>query len=441
MPNDFGLRIHGASQIVLICSNGEKVLSGEAQKSVVTLESSKGLTVIVDLWGQIRDFGEDDEMWKKYEGAVYQGYLDATGMCIMPGLVDAHTHPVWVGDRVHEFAMKLAGATYMDVHAAGGGIHYTVDHVRKASLEELTQPLVGRLRRMMQGGTTLVEAKSGYGLDAPSEIKMLRAIEKARSIVPIDISSTYCGAHAIPKGSTEEKATDDVLNVQLPAIQRLREAKELKVDNIDVFCEQGVFGIDNTRSILVAGKNLGMEVNFHGDELHYTGSAELGASLGARAISHLEEVSEAGMDAMAEAGSVAVLLPTTAYMLRLKQPPARQMIERGVPVALGSDFNPNAYCMSMPMVMHLACVNMRMTMPEALVAATINAAAALNKSDTHGSIERGKACDFVLIQAPSWEHLIYRFGDSSLIRYVIKGNDILYTNPVLYTERTQDVDL
>ncbi|XP_028305637.1 putative imidazolonepropionase isoform X3 [Gouania willdenowi] len=350
-------------------------------------------------------------------------------MCVLPGLVDAHTHPVWAGDRVHEFAMKLAGASYMDVHRAGGGIHFTVEHTQAANASDLLASLRGRLDRMLRAGTTLVECKSGYGLELQTELKMLRVIEEARKSLDVNISATYCGAHAVPRGKTVAEATDDILQVQLPRLKEEMSAGTLRVDNIDVFCERGVFDLDATRSILQAGKDLGLKINFHGDELHPMNSAQLGAELGALAISHLEEVTDEGIAAMATAQTAAVLLPTTAYILRLPQPRARDMIDAGVIVALGSDFNPNAYCCSMPIVMHLACVNMRMSMPEALAAATINAAYALGRSHTHGSLEVGKHGDLVLLNAPRWEHLIYQVGGhQEVIRYVIIKGNVVYDN-------------
>ncbi|XP_066538045.1 probable imidazolonepropionase isoform X2 [Hoplias malabaricus] len=354
-------------------------------------------------------------------------------MCVLPGLIDAHTHPVWAGDRVHEFAMKLAGATYMQVHEAGGGIHFTVKHTHAAAFETLLESLKGRLERMLRTGTTLVECKSGYGLELDTELKMLRVIDAARRSMPIGISSTYCGAHAVPRGKTTEEATKDIVCVQLPAIEKLITAGSLQVDNIDVFCEKGVFDLDSTRRILQAGKDMGLSINFHGDELHPMNSAQLGMELGALAISHLEEVTDDGIAAMATAKTSAVLLPTTAYILRLPCPRARDMLDAGVIVSLGSDFNPNAYCCSMPMVMHLACVTLKMSMPEALAAATINAAYALNCSQLHGSLEPGKQGDLLIINAPRWEHLIYQFGShQELIRFVIiKGNTVYDNEKVL----------
>uniref|UniRef100_A0A8K9WPR0 Probable imidazolonepropionase n=1 Tax=Oncorhynchus mykiss TaxID=8022 RepID=A0A8K9WPR0_ONCMY len=379
--------------------------------------------------GLIKDIGPASTIDFQYAGVSFDKVIDATGMCVIPGLVDAHTHPVWAGDRVHEFALKLAGATYMDVHRAGGGIHFTVEHTRAALASTLLASLIGRLGRMQRAGTTLVECKSGYGLELQTELKMLEVIETARRTLPINISSTYCGAHAVPKGKTVAEATTDILKVQLPRLSERMLAGALRVDNIDVFCEQGVFDLSSTRSILQAGLDMGLNINFHGDELHPMNSAQLGAELGALAISHLEEVTDEGIAAMATAKTAAILLPTTAYILRLPQPRARDMLEAGVIVALGSDFNPNAYCCSMPVVMHLACVNMRMSMPEALAAATINAAYALGRSHTHGSLEVNKHGDLLVLNAPRWEHLIYQLGGhQELIRYVVIRGNVVYNN-------------
>lgn len=309
----------------------------------------------------------------------------------------------------------------MEVHSAGGGINFTVEHTRSASEKELETLLLPRLERMIKGGTTLAECKSGYGLDTPNEMKMLRVLEAARQKSAVEISSTFCGAHSVPKGSSAEEATEDVILKQLPEVERLNRSGALSVENVDVFCEKGVFGVAQSRRILEAGQSVGLRVNFHAEELSCLGGAEMGASIGAEAISHLEEISEEGVRAMAASGSVAVVLPTTAYILRLKSPPVRSMIEAGVIVALGSDFNPNAYCLEMPTVMHLACVNQRMSLTEAVAAATINAAHSLGRSRTHGSIEKGKVADFVVVAAPKWEHLIYQLGGhGEIIAYVIK---------------------
>nr|XP_040031372.1 probable imidazolonepropionase [Gasterosteus aculeatus aculeatus] len=430
MSSNPRLLVKNAQQVVLICNNGEKFLTKLGMQNLCVIENG---SVVIGSDGLIEAVGPAEVLRAQYSRASFDHVIDATGMCVVPGLVDAHTHPVWEGDRVHEFAMKLAGASYMDVHRAGGGIHFTVERTRAAAPPELLASLRGRLVRMQRAGTTLVECKSGYGLELQTELKMLEAIEEARRTLPINISSTYCGAHAVPRGKSVAEATEDILRVQLPELKERMSAGALGVDNIDVFCERGVFDLGSTRAILQAGKDMGLNINFHGDELHPMNAAQLGAELGALAISHLEEVTDEGIAAMATAGTAAVLLPTTAYILRLPQPRARDMLEAGVIVALGSDFNPNAYCCSMPIVMHLACVNMKMSMPEALAAATINAAYALRRSDTHGSLEVNKHGDLLVLDTPRWEHLIYQLGGhQELIRYVvIKGNVVVDNNKTM----------
>ncbi|XP_019855779.1 PREDICTED: probable imidazolonepropionase [Amphimedon queenslandica] len=424
------LRVRGASQVVQVCREGEKVLRGASMKDIAVIqgENGRGVGLVVDGNGLIADLGFDDVLDAKYSDWSFKETVLANGSSVLPGFVDAHTHPVWVGDRVNEFAMKLAGATYMDIHKSGGGINFTVQCVRSATHKELYDPLVQRLWSMMRCGTTTVEAKSGYGLETESEVKMLEVLNNARQEHPMDLSITYCGAHAVPRGLSSDEATLSIIEEQIPTISDLSSKGQIHVDNIDVFCEKGVFDLEQSRRILAAGKREGWRINFHGDELHPMGSGELAGELEAAAVSHLEEISDAGIAAMSQCGSIGVLLPTTAYMLRLRQPPARKMIEKGMAIALGSDFNPNAYCYSMPLVMHLACVNLRLSMEESLVAATINAAAALGLSDVCGSIEVGKKADLVILSAPKWENIIYQFGcHRDCIQHVIKEGNIVYS--------------
>jgi imidazolonepropionase len=312
----------------------------------------------------------------------------------------------------------------MQIHQAGGGIGYTVQCTRASSEEELRALLKQRLDRMLSQGTTVVEAKSGYGLEFATELKMLKVLRALDQSHPIKIVANYCGAHSIPAGSTAEDYTESFINEQLPAIIAEKKAGVINPELMDVFCEKGVFTTEQSRRILQAGQALGLAANFHGDELNPTGSAEMAADIKATACSHLEHVSETGMQQMAQQGVVATLLPTTAYALRIAPPPARALINAGVAVALGSDFNPNAHCMSMPFVMNLSCVTMRMTMNEALVAATLNSAHSLKCSHTHGSLEPGKQGDFVVINHAVWEHIIYEMVDPPIEGVFVGGREV-----------------
>lgn len=384
-------------------------------------------TVIINKDGLVEEVGSSDLLAEKYKDAHFELDLDGTGKSVIPGLCDGHTHPVWAGDRSHEFAAKLAGATYMDIHKMGGGIGFSVKHTREASESELSALLRERLLRMRRFGTTLAEAKTGYGLDAETELKMLRVLTSASrdsAATGVDLVPNYL-VHSIPKGQTSAEATENVLKEQLPALKKCLDEKTVECELVDVFCDKGIFEIDDTRAILAAGQSMGLEINFHGDELFPIKASELAGELGALACSHLEQVSDEGIAALAKRPTVAVLLPSTAYVLRLHPPPARKLIQAGVPVALGSDFNPNAHCLSMPMTMNFGCVILHLTMPEALVAATINAAHSMKRSETHGSIEQGKVGDLVMLSTPSWEHIIYEIADPP-ISYVFRRGQVVW---------------
>jgi len=413
-----------AHQIVCVGRNNELFKSGTAAMNELNIIENAAM--VINPNGDIAAIGPEAEIRKQYQEHTFENTYDFPTKSIIPGLVDAHTHPVWSGDRVNEFKMKLAGATYMDIHAMGGGIGYTVRCTTESSEDELLTLFLERLNSMLSTGTVLVEAKSGYGLHLDTEVKMLKVIEQAKKQHPVEIVSNYCGAHSVPKGSTADAAADDIISKQIPTIAAMCRSGELTVEQIDVFCEKGVFSTDLSKKILVEGQKHGFAVNFHGDELNYTGSCEMGAAIGASAISHVECVSDEGVKAMAEKQVAAVLLPTTAYVLRIHPPPARKLVDEGVIVALGSDFNPNAYCSSMPHVMNLACVMMRMTVNEALVAATLNAAKALNKSDKYGSLEVGKRGDFVVVDADKWEHIVYQMGTAA-VKSVFKGGKLVYS--------------
>ena len=407
--------IHNARQVVCVSNSHQTVKLGPDMRQLCILTNvSVGIRngVIV----AVGDANPGD----------YEVVLDAKELCVVPGLVDGHTHALFSGDRCHEFAMKLEGATYLDIHKAGGGIMFTVRHVREATEEDLYTHLMAQLDRMLHFGTTVAEVKSGYGLDLDSEVKMLRVIRRAELSHEVTVVANYLPAHSVVPGHTAESMVQDIVSNQIPVIKTLKEQGEINPELIDVFCEQGIFEVEETRAILQAGRSIGLKPNLHLEELKHLGSGVMAAQQQAVGVSHLEHLDAEGIAALAQTGTVGVALPTTQYMLHLPPAPVRQMIDAGMPVALASDYNPNAPCLSLPLVMHLGCINLGLTMAEALVACTLNAAASLGKSEMYGSIELGKAGDLVLVKAPSWEHLIYQLGDAP-IEAVVKAGRVVAT--------------
>lgn len=433
----YKLLIKNAKQIVTIRSDHAPYAVKDEMKHVEVITGAPDACLAIDSTGRIAHISSTYASLESHllsinnnnnnnggKPLTFTTTIDAQQGSVLPGFVDPHTHPVWSGDRVHEFAMKLAGATYLDIHRAGGGIGYTVERTRASSEAELLALFRERLDRMLRLGTTLCEAKSGYGLDTATELKMLRVIHAAEH--PVERVATFLGAHSVPKGTTADAQTRLLVEETIPALKAARDAGEIAPEIVDVFHEQGIFEYDNTKRILEAGRDaLGLIIGFHGDELHHVRAAELAGLLGARSVSHLEMVSDEGIAAMAAAATAAILLPSTAYLMRLAPPPARKLIEGGVPVALGSDFNPNAFCLSMPMTMNLGCVLLGMSMEEALVAGTLNAAYAINREKDYGTLEVGKFGDCLILDAPRWEHVIYEMCDPP-ITHVIKKGDIVY---------------
>jgi len=346
--------------------------------------------------------------------------LDASGKVVLPGFIDSHTHLIFAGTREKEFELRLQGASYQEIAAKGGGIKSTVEKTRGASKEELVQ--IGRknLDSMLSLGTTTVEAKTGYGLSTKDEIKMLEALRDLAREHPVEVVPTFLGAHEIPPeyaGKTEEYVRL-VIEEMIPAVAE----KKLALF-CDVFCEKGVFSPDQSRRILEAGKRFGLTPKLHADELTPLGGAELAAEVGAVSADHLLFISEKGMEAMAEKGVVATLLPGTAFFLFLgRYAPARRMISRGVTVALASDFNPGS-CMteSLPLITTIACTQMRMTPAEAILGITLHAAKALGKEKEIGSLDPGKQADLVLLDIPDYRHLSYHFGVNHAWKVVKKG--------------------
>ncbi|OMJ78587.1 hypothetical protein SteCoe_21567 [Stentor coeruleus] len=413
--------LYNIGEIVQISISKEPFKTQSLMRDLHILNN--GAIVIKD--SEIFDIGFNDEIQTKYANTVFSYKFDVKGNSVVPGLVDAHTHPVFAGDRVHEFAMKLDGKTYMDIHKAGGGIMYSVNCVKNANESTLYESLNQRLNKFLKSGTTLVECKSGYGIDTENEIKMMKVIKRAQDHMKISIVSTYLPAHTIPPGMTENEMANLICDEEIPIVKKMIEQGEINPEQIDVFCEKNIYELESTERILRAGKSIGLEGNFHGEELNCLNSCVMGGNLGVRSISHLEYTSDEDIAAMRDSKVCAVLLPSTQYILHLPIPPVRKMIDEGVIVALGSDFNPNAWCYDMKFIMNLACVNYRMNMPEALVAATLNAAASIGRSHLYGSIEIGKKADLLVLNCANWEHIIYEICDSP-ISLIFKHGELVH---------------
>lgn len=346
----------------------------------------------------------------------------AGGGVVLPGFVDPHTHLPWVGSREGEFAKRLSGATYAEIAKAGGGIRATTRAVRQASLDDIVAAARPRLDRMLELGTTTAEAKSGYGLELEAERRQLEAIAALNAEHPIDLIATNLAAHEIPDEWREDR-DGWVRTLTESILPQLRPLAEF----CDVFCEDHVFTVAESRKILSCARDLGYGIKIHADEIEPTGGAELAAELGAVSADHLAKTGPAGIEALAKSGTVAVLLPGTSFYLGHKEhAPARAMIEAGVPVALATDLNPGS-CLteSVPMILTLACLNLKMTPAEAILAATVNAAHAVGKGGDRGSLEVGKLADLVVWDAPSWEYLPTHFG-VSLTRAVFKRGQVAW---------------
>lgn len=367
---------------------------------------SDGSIAISD--GNIVDIGKD----LRYSADTI---IDAKGKIVLPGFIDPHTHLVFGGSREFELDWKLHGLSYMDIKQRGGGISYTVDHTRNASADQLYIQSMERLQTMLSYGTTTCEAKSGYGLDIESEIKILEVQEKLNENHPIDIVSTFLGAHAVPENQTAAEYVDCVINEMLPKVGK-------KAVFCDVFCEKGFFSYDESKLILEAGKKQGLIPKVHADELSDMNGGILAGEVDAISAEHLLKINNKSMDVMAEKQVIGVLLPGTPFCLMMNEyAPARAMIDKGVPIALATDLNPNCYVENMQFMMQLACFNMRMTPAESITAATFNAACAIGKQDKIGSLEIGKQADIVILNAKNSTMIPYHFGINHVETVMKKG--------------------
>lgn len=406
------------ADLVATCA-GPGPRRGPAQREIGALPNA----TIAGFEGKIVFVGSDRDAKTAVTLSANAQVIDAVGCTVVPGFVDPHTHLVFAGDRRDELRRRLAGASYAEIAASGGGIVKTVTETRAATEHTLVDGARKRLAEMLTFGTTTAEAKSGYGLDLDSERCQLRAIKTVSAGQPIELSATFMGAHEVPVAYRGRRAdyVRVVIEEMIPAI-----ADEGLAEWCDVFCEQGVFTPEESRDILVAGQRRGLKARIHADELALSGGSKVAAEVGARSADHLIFVDEAHARLLAERNVVATLLPSAAFFLKLgRYAPARMLIDQGAAVALATDLNPGGgFTTSMPFVMSLACFGMHLTLEEALIGATLNAAASIDRQDTVGSLELGKQLDAVLVSGMLTD--LIRVG-GPVIKHVVKRGRVVHT--------------
>ena len=418
--------VHGAGQLLTLAGDGPRCNRAMGELGLIL----NGAVAIAE--GHIVAAGTTSEVQGCYR-ALRE--INAAGRVVLPGFIDAHTHVVFAGSRQGEFERRIAGATYLEIMAAGGGIMSTVRATRAASVEQLVSETRPRLERMLAHGTTTAEAKTGYGLTTADELKCLEAIDLLNRSQPLELMPTFLGAHAVPEeyAGRAEAYVDLVVNEMLPAVSEKVQSIPMGGQrpapiSCDVFCDVGAFDLQQTRRILSAAKALGMSLKVHADEFAHLGAARLAAELGAVSADHLLCTPTEEMTSMAEAGVVAVLLPGTPFGLgRHEYADARAITAAHLPVALGTDLNPGTcYCESMPLMMALACRFMRLTPAEAIVASTVNAAYAIGRGDDRGRLQPGFTADLLILDVDDYRHLAYRFG-TNLVRTVIKRGKVVFS--------------
>jgi len=365
--------------------------------------------------GKIEKVGPSDEIEKNVGDAEV---LDVRGRVVLPGFVDAHTHLVFAGNRLDDFERRARGETYEEIAKAGGGIWSTVNKMRAARETDLLTQAKKHANWFLRCGTTTVEAKSGYGLTVEDELKILRVVRELKAEVRLEIVPTFLGAHAVPRELSPDEYLEVVVTEMLPRVTTERLA-----EFCDVFCERGYFNIDQSRKILSAAKNVGLSLRGHVDQLTNSGGAKLMAEMGATTADHLEQTDEQGIAALKKANVQPVLLPGSVYALgSSRYPRAREMIGAGLAVVLATDFNPGSSpTPSMPMILSLACTQMKMSPAEAITASTVNAAYSLNRGDSIGSVESGKLANFVIFDCEDYRELAYWFGMPQTHSVYVRG--------------------
>ncbi|GAK59542.1 imidazolonepropionase [Candidatus Vecturithrix granuli] len=398
----------------LVTCRGNRAKKGREMSELHVIPD--GTVVIED--GIITAVGNSQEICAYLDESNYE-VIDASGKAVLPGFVDSHTHLVFGGYRAEEFSWRLRGDSYMEIMQRGGGIINTVKATRQASKAELLASAKKRLDSMVSFGVTTVEGKSGYGLDDETEIKQLEVMQQLNEEHPVDVVSTFLGAHAVPneyKGR-EDEFIDFLIDKVLPVVSERKLA-----EFCDVFCEQNVFSVEQSRRLLRKAQEFGLGVKLHADEIVQLGGAELAAELGAVSADHLLQASDAGIKALAEAGVVATLLPGTAFSLKAPYARGRFMIDQGCAVALATDMNPGScFTESIPLIFALAVLYMNLSIEEAVTAFTINGAAAVGRADKIGSLDVGKYGDVVILEFPSYKYIPYHIGVSTVEKVIKRG--------------------
>ena len=377
-----------------------------------------GSVVIED--GIIVDVDEASNISSRYDESEYE-VIDASEKAVLPGFIDSHTHLIFGGYRADEFSWRLRGDTYMSIMERGGGITSSVRATRSTVLEEFVETGRKRLDKMMAFGVTTVEGKSGYGLDEETEIRQLEAMRILNESHPVDIAATFLGPHSVlPEWKGKE---DEFIDYMIEVMKKVRERN--LAEFADIFCEKNVFSIEQSRRFLKSAKEMGLKLKIHADEIVRLGGAELAAELGAVSADHLLQASDKGIRMMAENNVVATLLPATAFCLKEDYARVRDIIDSGCAVALATDFNPGScFTNSIPLVIALAAIQMRMSVEEIITALTINAASALSRQDSIGSIEAGKKADIIILEFPSIHFLPYHAG-VNIVETVIKNGVVV----------------
>jgi imidazolonepropionase len=411
------LVIRNAAQLVCISRQRERQKRGREMRHLDVVED--GAVILRD--DRIEWTGPTSDLLAPPGAEV----IDAAAKTVLPGFVDSHTHLIFAGTREDEFELRLQGVTYPEIAARGGGINATVHRVREASKEQLKELARRRLDRMLALGVTTVEVKSGYGLSPMDEVKCLEAIAELNREHPCDLVPTFLGAHEVPPEYRDDREgyLRLVIERMLPEV-----AGRKLAEFCDVFCEQGVFSVAESEQLLHAAAAHGLKLKIHADEFSPLGGAELAARLKATSADHLLHITQNGIEALHAAGTIATLLPGTAFFLGLPYAPARRLIDQGLPVALATDCNPgSSMTENLPLIGTIACTQMKMLPAEVMTALTLNAAAALGRSDRIGSLEVGKQADLVIADAPNYRFLPYHFGVNHVWKVIKAGRVVVGT--------------